>query len=711
MEFHPFEALASNSSERHVWENLKEAFRGDSGSAYFRHAIFARAGGRFREPDILLLHRELGLVCMECKGCRIENVGAILGAEWVMQNWREESETPLQQAEDQLFAVKGRYDAQRETRDLLSFHFCVALPFITRAQWREKGFDQLTGDFVLLKEDLYPTTIRDSLLRLTQNRPQRPLSEDQWARTLGVLRGELPGPTPRPIATGTPEESPARVIRSIEERIKVLDEEQQKVAFEIPDGPQRLRGLAGTGKTVLFAQRAAKIHASHPDWRVAFVFFTKSLYDQIRGLVGSCFRTMTGEAPDWRRLEILHAWGGYRNPGFYSSLARSCGQRPLTANDAKRDSDNHSPGALFDHVCLRLEKAVPLLPPLYDAILVDEGQDLPPSFYRLALGSLKEPKRLYWAYDEAQGMSSLLVPSSAAVFGQKDGKPLVDLSGRYEGGMYKSHYCRRCYRTPDVLLTVAQAVNMALLRQGGALQGITTRDAWHELGYEVEGDFRKEGAPVKIRRRPETRAHLLDADPALRGRAGQPLMLKVFGNENTEREWIARQVAEDLGRGLEPTDLLVTGIEGDYDRGHFEEMAAALRKQGVKPWIAGDDASSTDFRRAGHVTLANLFRAKGNEAWKVYVSRMHYVTRPLSWKQEDEVHKRNQALVALTRARAWCVATGQDGPVFDEIRRALEQIEQTGSLAFPAFNRRSLRRIMDEGLSVEDGDQHQEQCA
>ncbi|WP_254921333.1 hypothetical protein [Nodularia sp. NIES-3585] len=38
-----------------------------------------------------------------------------------------------------------------------------------------------------------------------------------------------------------------------------LDEQQKQVSSTIPDGPQRIRGLAGSGKTVTFGQRAAII--------------------------------------------------------------------------------------------------------------------------------------------------------------------------------------------------------------------------------------------------------------------------------------------------------------------------------------------------------------------------------------------------------------------------------------------------------------------
>ena len=296
--------------------------------------------------------------------------------------------------------------------------------------------------------------------------------------------------------------------------------------------------------------------------------------------------------------------------------------------------------------------------------------------------------------DEAQGIGSLVVPKSSTVFGERDGKPLVDLSGRYEGGINKSHIFRRCYRTPELLLMAAHAVNMGLLRREGPLHGITTQEERLQLGYEVQGSFAKLGEPVRLRRHPDVRRHRVDADAELRKRAGEFLLVRPFDDEAAERKWIAEEVARDVRNGLRPEDILITGVVGAGDRDHFNDLVRRLGEGGIGAWQPGVDPSSIVFRRDGCVTVADVFRAKVNEGWKVYASRMHYATRPLAWRQETEVHKRNQAFVTLTRARIWCVATGlSSSPVLEELRQAQSMAPE---LVFPAFNRAMLRRIMDE---------------
>lgn len=215
----------------------------------------------------------------------------------------------------------------------------------------------------------------------------------------------------RTIPEGTPLNSPIYVAHHLESRLFSLDEQQQEVAFQYPDGPQRIRGLAGTGKTVTFAQRAARIHKEHPDWKIAFVFFTRSLYDQIiYERISTYYKELSGgQQPNWDNLNVLHAWGAKDRDGFYRNLAQKCGIKPLSVRDVENILGHKvSPSVAFKYICDQLEKQIIDYPKLYDVILIDEGQDLPLSFYRLARNILNEPKRLYWAYDEAQGIGSFI---------------------------------------------------------------------------------------------------------------------------------------------------------------------------------------------------------------------------------------------------------------------------------------------------------------
>lgn len=746
MQFYPYEPLDHNSCHNQLWDWIKEAFKADEGVAYYRYPVFRRSGNLLREPDVVILHRQYGLWIFECKGCKIQNIQAIQGHVWEMSNWYDSEMTPLLQAEDQMFAVQNKLNAQRETRGIVPCYFRVALPAVKRSEWEERDFYRHTESSVWVYEDLTPKALKKSIAEVVGNNPEA-LDDATWELAQKVLGGTLPKAQPRSIPTSTPPDSPIRVIQAIESRLKTLDETQQKIAFEVPDGPQRLRGLAGTGKTVLLAKRAAKLHIKNPDWTIGFIFFTRSLYEQVLELITLYCQEMADCKPNLNKFKVLHSWGGKSQNGYYYNLANSMTFRAKTLKDVINEIGQCSPNEGFEYCCLslvrdalvkknfmglqdtlksygnkqilkegtRLEDLLmesydqneEVIPRIYDALLVDEGQDLPAVFYKLMLASLKEPKRLYWAYDEAQGIGNSIIPESSQIFGRdQSNKPRVDVSGMYLGGISKSHRMNRCYRTPRLLLITAHAINMGVNSKTGAVQGVTNKDNWEILGYTIlKGQFTDAAVAAKqtvtITREAKCSPHPIDQDDFPEKQSlGNILTYQTFGSEYEEQAWIAEQVKNDLALGFKPEDIFITALGGDKEKSYLQDMKDKLQDLHIPAYIAGVDIlpgqrfpSPDIFRIDGKVTISNIFRAKGNEAWKVYVCRFQYANQPLTWKQETELEKRNEAFVGLTRARVWCVITGLDDDIFDEL---VEAIKTPPNLSFPAFNKRSLRRVTDE---------------
>jgi superfamily I DNA and RNA helicase len=699
MKFYPFEPVDAKKSQLRIWQCFKETFRDDDGIAYYKYPVFFKHGETRREPDIIVLHRLYGICVVEVEGCEIGNLAEVSPNQWTMRKWNEEIIDPIARAEDMSFAIKRIVESHRDLRKIpIHIDFKVALPKIERSEWIAKGFDQIDCDDRLwFRDDVAPDFLRKAF---ASDRRQNELSDDQWALVQAVLRGPLPSKPPRPIPSGSKSKHPLRVLNAIESKLKTLDEMQQQIAYFAPEGPQRLRGLAGTGKTVLMAKRAAKIHAKHPDYDIAFVFYTRSLYEQVRNLIQLYYRELTdGEEPNMDKLRVLHSWGGRTEPGFYYDLAIKSGVKPLTVNDIKEEAgDLGRDTTYFEYACRDLEQH--RIPEVYDVVLIDEGQDLPPIFYRLVFNSLRTPKRLYWAYDEAQGIGSLTIPDSRNLFGtHPDGTLKVDVSGSYEGAVQKSYRMNKCYRTHRLLLMVAHAINMGLFRKEGVLQGVSSKKDWETLGYEVlDGDFTPAsvaaGRSVTITRLAETSVHPINQkDFPLLESIGEPLVIREFANEEEELEWVAEQIANDLKSGLSPNDIMVTAINSNNHTPYFKALQDKLERLDIQSYVAGEKNPNL-FRIDHHITLSSIYRAKGNEAWKVYVTRFHNTTEPLEWKNETETHKRNEAFVALTRSKLWCVVTGlKKYPIYDEMKAALHQYPK---FTFPAFNKASLQRTTDD---------------
>src|SRR3546814_1304624 len=64
------------------------------------------------------------------------------------------------------------------------------------------------------------------------------------------------------------EDSRGAKLKSLENSIATLDHRQNKAVIETVDGVQRIRGLAGSGKTIVLALKAAYLHTQYPNWRL-----------------------------------------------------------------------------------------------------------------------------------------------------------------------------------------------------------------------------------------------------------------------------------------------------------------------------------------------------------------------------------------------------------------------------------------------------------
>jgi hypothetical protein len=231
---------------------------------------------------------------------------------------------------------------------------------------------------------------------------------------------------------------------------------------------------------------------------------------------------------------------------------------------------------------------------------------------------------------------------------------------------------------------------------------VTNQEDWNALGYDViDGDFRKVGENVTITRTDDQSPHSVDqADFKFSSSVGSLILTNTFNSEEDEQNWIVENIEKDLKIGFNPDDILITSISGDNEKDYYKELKDKLENKFIKSFVTGIDESAEIFKVAGCVTISNLFRAKGNEAWKVYAARFHYATEPLSWKNENELMKRNEAFVAITRSRIWCVITGlQDYPIFEELDEAIKQYP---NFSFPAFNKASLQRAMESDEEFEE---------
>ena len=130
--------------------------------------------------------------------------------------------------------------------------------------------------------DDYPITNTDNLIEILDGFKWDDPSEGVYESTLSAIEGISAIRKSRMKRNIKQENSRGAKLRTLENSIATLDHMQSKAVIETIEGVQRIRGLAGSGKTIVLALKAAYLHAQHPEWRIAVTFNTRSLKGQLK---------------------------------------------------------------------------------------------------------------------------------------------------------------------------------------------------------------------------------------------------------------------------------------------------------------------------------------------------------------------------------------------------------------------------------------------
>lgn len=432
-------------------------------------------------------------------------------------------------------------------------------------------------------------------------------------------------------------------LKQIEAQITNLDTWQQKAAMEITDGPQRIRGLAGSGKTIILAWKAAYLHAQFPEWDIAVTFFSKSLYQQFRDLITRFHALHSRELVNWEKLKVLHSWGGLLQPGMYYVAARTVSIKPLTYGEAR---DKFGRDNAFKGACDELLENFAEEKPIFDAVLIDEAQDLPMSFFKIVYKLTKPPKRIIWAYDELQNIRNVGMPTAENIFGTSDDdKPDFSLYN-LDGEPMRDILLPVCYRNPLWSLTVAHALGFGIYRKStddtsGIVQMFDEPEMWEDVGYQcVDGELAL-GEEVTLKRSK-------DATPDYFEELLTPqscIQVKIFDSVDDQYAWVADEISKNIANDeLDPDDILVIFAAKNtfgIQKQAYPQLQSFLINKNIRSIWAEDI-----FREKGKITCSQIYRAKGNEAPMVYIVNADNCA-------SSSINIRNILFTAVTRSRAW----------------------------------------------------------
>ena len=444
-------------------------------------------------------------------------------------------------------------------------------------------------------------------------------------------------------------------LKRIEESIANLDQHQSQAVIETVEGVQRIRGLAGSGKTIVLALKVAYLHTQNPDWRIGVTFNTRSLKEQFKRFINNFTIEQTGAEPDWENIDILNAWGAPGDKERDGIYHKYCRINEISFYDFSAARRSFGERNEFAGACGEALKSVNDVSAIYDLILVDEAQDLPAEFLRLCYRFLKEPKRMVYAYDELQSLTGSSVLQPEELFGVDDkGNPNVVLNTE-EGAIPKQDIIlEKCYRNSRPLLATAHALGFGIYREKGLVQFFDQSNIWTDVGYTVEEGELRGGENVTLSRNPDSSPLFLEVHSP----PDDLIQFHRFDNPAEQTAFLVKSIIDDIREEeLRAEDIVVINpnpLTTQREVGPARQLL--FSESQINSELAGVSTSADVFTKSGSVTFTGIFRAKGNEAGMVYIINAQDAFA--GWNNSTTALERNRLFTAITRAKAWVRVLG-----------------------------------------------------
>jgi hypothetical protein len=319
---------------------------------------------RRRHPDLIVILPEVGVLIIEVKDWRLAELGSVTATNLTITR-RDNTVVvphPRQQARGYMLRLMDECRKHPQARLLMqkeghysgryAFPFChiAVLSNINRSQIQNQAPELMR----LFPPDV--TITRDELASWEALEPKALLERlkscfDPWwpfqkmaSAQVDILRSVI---------------HPEIVIRESEAELAVLDLRQERNARSLGNGHRIVYGVAGSGKTVLLIARA-KLLAEDPEKRILVLCYNRLLAQQLATAL-SGHRGVTAAT--------FHSWGVRSGVEF------------------RKDEED----AAFGERLRTLLQGEAGLRGRFDAVLIDEAQDWPSSWFQCAKLALKEP--------------------------------------------------------------------------------------------------------------------------------------------------------------------------------------------------------------------------------------------------------------------------------------------------------------------------------
>lgn len=672
-------ALENRPFQLRIADVIRDTFKNCDGYVGYKLTTLGRASDD-DVPSFIVVTQQYGILLIDVVDEKIESTEDVENTEyWITgSNKKIPARSVLMEIYEDEIQSRLKNDMtlyDRKTRKVKT----PIRSLVVFCQNDQSNIDSWYNKFTeYTSEALVFSSLKDWLIAL---QPEYNCADQELGRIYSLIEGTFIYENK---TTATAEVALTTVNDYIQKSLKTTfmqDEAQRLASMQLPSGPQRIRGLAGTGKTIVLSLKAAITHKKFPEFKILYLFNTQSLYQHVQNLISKYYTVEAKRAPDFEnKLQVFHAWGGKQRPGLYSNLCQKYGLIPLTLTDTQGKSD--SLGYIYKDLLSRIGNDIQ---PEYDLILIDEAQDFSNEIFEVIFKLAKgegSAKRIIWAYDEFQSLRDTVIKSPKDLFGKnKNGEPnLPDsvLEGKYPGDIPKDFVLPNCYRTPRPVLMIAHGVAMGLYT-ARPNEMFYYPSEWEAIGYKVNEPQTISISPkdnVEIERTDESSKNLLESVLKENGKTPLNLVQCEKCDDNTQQlNFIAAKINELISQhDVAPEEIIIINLKSGNNKPAMLEIQHKLNMVGVRSVIPGYVESADIFKPKGFVTITTPFRAKGNEANIVFVINAQQVSSDFSLRM------RNAFFVGVTRSRGWCYITGF-GQGIIKLSEEIENIKRD----FPKF--------------------------
>lgn len=380
--------------ELRLAESLKDCLEDN---AWVWHNIPVGPFGR--HPDFVVLHPNQGIVVLEVKDWRLSTIGHANSkqVELITDRGNVSTDNPFEQVRNYMFNVVNAL--QREPllvnesgsfkgKPIFSFGHGVAFANITRKQFDGTDLHEVfPPERCIFRDEMAEKVdaeeFRERVWRMVSPRIGSALSLPQIDRVRARLFPEI-----RVTQIALPFNEPNAKDSPADDRmLEVMDMHQELLARSMGEGHRIVRGVAGSGKTLILAFRAEQIAraASRPVLLLSYA----------NGISGRLENAMQDRGVEDKVVtSTFHSW-------CYKML-RTYGLPIPTEKDIPDFSERQT--ANVQAVLDATERG--LIPGgQYDAVLIDEAHDFEPQWLALAAKMVNpDTKALMIVYDDAQAI-------------------------------------------------------------------------------------------------------------------------------------------------------------------------------------------------------------------------------------------------------------------------------------------------------------------